>query len=305
MRRSLLWMGVLIAAIPSLLRAAACCLGSGPKSFLQLRHLESYGLGVSTSFRDVYARYNDYGEMIAAEKDQTYTTSLAASLRLTEMADAYAIVPWVFQWTGSGGATRESGNFGDVLLGARYAIYENLFQQDWYPDLMLNVGIKVPSGTVDTLTSAGVLSPGTGNGLWEPFVGFTVQKDLQWVVLSFSPAYTHRFSRQIPDPVSAALVSINEGDRIELDESAAFPITERFSLSVGSSQSWDLDRRVSGRAVPDTGDRVTSVFAGVSYFVTRYCNVSAGGDGSIPIDWFGKNQEVYRSASMTLTYAFY
>lgn len=302
MRRSLTFLSLI--AIPRIAGAGACCLGGGPKTFIALRELQTYQIGLSSSFKDVYGHYDAYGDLYKTDRNQTLTLSLGAGMRLTEELDVFTTIPWVYQYAERVGKPGDATSLGDVTLGGRYFLVRNLFQDDWYPTVTLLGGLKVPSGTTDRIGSAGKLVPGTGNGIWEPFLGVSVQKDLRFVIVGVNATYTRRFGRTVPD-ASGTPVSVKEGDRIELSESATFPVTRRLSFAAGTAQTWDLSTRINGNHADDTAARVATVFASGSYFVTRYWSVGVGAEAAIPVAKLSMNQLATRSVTVTSTYSFY
>lgn len=291
--------------VPNLTFAPPCCLGGGPKSFIQLRDLQNYQLGVSSSLRDTYGRYDAYGDLVRAEKDQTFTMAFGAGAKFIENLDSFVILPIVYRIKQSALIDVDRGNLGDVLVGSRLTVLRSLFHDEWYPTINISAGLKVPTGTVDGLSQDGHIAPGTGNGIWERFVGLGLQKDYGFLILNGSMTYTGRFGRTITGPGQEDPIVVKEGDRIELSESGLFPLTRRLSITVGSAQEWDLPRKLAGQMVSDSEARVTSLFFSSNYFLTQYWSLSAGAEFSVPIARLGMNLEATRTMSLTSTYTFY
>lgn len=289
----------------SIASAGSCCLGTGPKSFVQLRHLQNYELGIATSLRDTYGRYDSYGSLVNAETNQSYQLSLGASVRATPRMEAYAILPFVSQRKGYVGAVSQSTNLGDILIGTRVDVFDTLFEDEWLPNIKLIASVKIPSGSVDLIETTGRIRPGTGNGIWEPSLGVSLTKDYSSAIMGFSGAYTRRFAKTVRDPIRQTSISVKEGDRIELTESITVPITTRFSAGGGLSQAWDMDQQVEGNAIADSSGRVMSAFINANYFVTRFVNIGAGFEAALPVEKFGANQEAFRSFTASMTYAIY
>ena len=294
----------LIVLIPRLLWAGACCLGGGPKSFVLLRPLQSYELGVSTSFKDNFGRYNSYGDLVATEKNQSYNVLLGGTARLTIDTDAFVIVPWVWQFKESLNATQSRQTLGDILVGVRYHLLDNLFEDEWYPKIQISLGVKVPSGKMEALDELGQITPGTGNGIWEPSLGVTAQKDYGFVIVSVSPAYVWRLGRSFKS-AEGVEAKLNEGDRIELTESLTFPITREWSVAVGSEQSWTLSKKINGSVMSDTQGRGITGFISTGYYLTRFWSLGLGFDSALPLSRWGVNQPATRTISLTSNYSIF
>ena len=65
MKRFLL---ISIAALPQMTHGGSCCLGSGPKSFVQLRHLQNYELGLAKNFKDKLKELKTNGAILSASE---------------------------------------------------------------------------------------------------------------------------------------------------------------------------------------------------------------------------------------------
>lgn len=294
---------LLAGFISQSLYGAACCGGEGPKSFLQLRELQSYQLGISTSLKDIYGRYDEYGDLIRTDKSQTYTLSAGAAAKVTEDLDAQLLVPWVYQVKEYTGNPNSAGNLGDISVGARYALVRAFFHDDWYPSIFVSGGLKFPTGTVEALSNEGKITPGSGNGIWEPYLGVFLQKNVGFATLGLSATYTGRFKRTV-DTVQGPQ-SVKEGDRVTLGESGTIPLSERWSLTLGSNQTWDMARQLNGSAVADSAARFVTGVVSTTYFLTRYWAMSVEGEAALPIAKLGVNQQAARTITMTTSYAFY
>lgn len=288
---------ILLLVAPNFAWAGACCIGGGPRSFVQLRDLQSYDLGIATSIRDNYGRYNQYGEVVSAEKLQTYTMALGASARLFPRLEGFAIVPLVGKSHSVGLEERSAVNLGDVLVGSKLTLYDPLFLEDWFPETKMTVSVKAPSGTTDVV--------GSGNGLWEPSLGVQMQKDFTTIIAGIAASYTARLPRSVANPSKAEQLSVKEGDRIEVTETVTLPIDTSFSVSGGSSQVWDLGTSIDGKGVSDSQGRYATALLSGTYFMTRFWKMTAAFEGVLPVTKLGANEDAYRSFTVTSTYAIY
>ncbi len=279
----------------SLLEAATCCLGGGPKSFISLQRLEKYQVGLTTGYRGVFAHYNVYGELEETSKNQSVSAALGAGVRILDPLQISATLPVVYQENQAGRTLSTRTNVGDIFVGSQYTILESLFQSDPYPTVSILAGLKVPTGALESSTNGNVR--GTGNGLWEPSVGFLLQKNYSFLAGSFRGAFTKRI------PKSGVLD--REGDLFELNESLAVNITQQFSLLAGLSQAWTRAGFQGGKEVAETHTRTISGLLSSTYFFTRFASATLSLESVLPVESWGMNSQAYRSISLTTRYGFY
>ncbi len=255
----------LLLFLPRLAIAGACCVGGGPKSFIQLKDLQSYQLGVSSSFQDSYGRYNSYGELVETKANPLYTLSFGAGIKVTDDLDATLTIP----------------STGAVLVGTRYLLVRSLFRDEWYPTVHLSGGLGLPAGDKG----------------WEPYFGVSFVKDYGFAILGMNGTYTRKFQR-------AGNLG-KEGDRFEVSETGTFPLSQRLSFILGSAQFWELARSLGSSSIADTAARGVSASLAASYYLTRYWNMSASWEFSVPLSKIGVNKDATRTFTLTSGYSFY
>lgn len=287
---------IILALVAPFAYGASCCVGGSPKTFIQLRRLQTYEVGLSTSVRDTYGRYNLYGERETTAGDQTYTVAWGIGARLTEKAQIFSVLPLVHQISRYGATSVSHTSPGDALVGGTWAVVEQLFFDDWYPTVALTAGAKLPTGKVETVR-AGRRVPGTGNGLWEPFVGLSLRKDFEWVTFSFSANFSRPFGKLEGD--------ISEGNRWELSEALNVPFGRRFSFGGGLAQIWVGNKRQGGLVLADSAERSSGAFLTSTYFVTPLVDLTLTADSSLPANGLSVNYAAYRSLTFTVKYGFY
>jgi hypothetical protein len=293
---------VLIFVLTERSFGAACCAGGSAKTFVSLQRLQNYEVGLSSSFRDVYGIYNPYGDLLEADKIQTLTVSFGAAARLADWMEGFVVLPFVYQLKKSVKIINSRTNLGDVVGGARFLLLESLFRSDWYPNVALVLGMKFPTGVIETVSDGKVI-PGTGTGTWEPFLSLELRKEYAPITLAVAVSYTGRLKRMAPGAGAAGEIEVKEGDKVELSETASYAFSRRFNTALGSSQAWEFDRTVSGVTVPYTFSRVASLSVSSTYFFTQFFSLTGGFDVSIPR--FGVNQQAPRSVTLTTKYGFY
>lgn len=286
---------IVLLLLPQNLIGSACCAGRGPKTFISLAELQTYELGLSVSNYRVFGRHNMYGEPEETDHNQLYTLSLGAGVRLLPSIEISAVIPFSYHEMGFGSARVHNTQVGDIVIGGRTTIVRSLFRDDWYPTIAVHAGLKVPTGSIEKF-EASKFSPGTGNGLWEPFVGIGMKKEYGMVTLSFDATYTQRVGR---------IATFKEGNKFELSEMAAFPFSRRFSVGLGSTQSWVMRGSLGGGPVADTEGRAVSAIASSTYFLTEFWSIAAAFESGIALHGLGVNQQLAQSISLTTKYGFF
>jgi len=269
---------------------AACCAGGSAKSFINLARLQTYEVGFSTTFRDVYGEYNLYGELEETQRNQTTTLLFGAGARLTQDLQVSLTAPIVNQLNAFGPTPTSRLGLGDVVVGAQYIVLESLFIDDWWPTLTVLSGVKLPTGSEEAIRD-GRRIPGTGNGLWEPYAGLQLHKNFGDITLLARASFT----------VRPPHLGLNRGDGVDLIESITWVARQDLSLALGATQNWNGN----DNGKPDSAMRTYSFFVSPTYFLTRYWSISAGIDATPSWDRVGVNSQAYQSISFTTRYGFY
>lgn len=289
------WAVILAAFLMGASRVAfplACCAGGNAKSFVSVKDLQKYELGLSTSFRDVYGFYNRDGDLEDFSKNQSATVSLGLATRIAGDLQGSLVVPFVYRYFEGGASSRSGASIGDVLMGLQYTLVDPVFHDDWYPTVSVFGFIKFPSGTNAGKVN-GVEIPGTGNGIWEPSLGFQLEKPFGNLSTTFRLSYTGRIARS----------DAKEGDSFEMMESLSLPFGKTFSFSVGSIQTFYGERSFRGAASPGSAGRNISVFFTPTVFISQLLSLSAGAEFSVPMHGWGQNQPASQVFSLAARYA--
>lgn len=297
MRATVYLLAIVLTTQPYLAFAAACCGGAGPKSFIVLQDLQTYEIGLSLSYRNILGEYNVYGEPQQGDRNKTYVLSFGAGARLLSDIEVSAIVPLSIHEYSSGQNAVRNRDVGDILLGGKWIVLRSLFRDDWYPSVSVTSGLKAPTGSVDRFVQAKWM-PGTGNGLWEPFVGLGFKKEYGIMTVMLDFTYTARLG-------SRSFSGTREGDKFETSENVIVPFGRRFSIGAGSTQSWIAASTRNGLSLDDTSGRVVSLQFNSTYFFTQLFSMGLAIDSGIPITGLGVNQPLAQTASVVTRYRFF
>lgn len=276
------------AVISVKLYAASCCVGGGPKSFIQLRNFEKYQVGLSLGYKDNYAKYTPYGTLAEAKKTETFVSSFGAGMRFRDDLDASLLVPY--------SSIDKSMGLGDASVLLRYVLVDPLYISDWYPKVSITTSLKAPTGNQDG---------DNGNGLWEPGIGVLLEKDYTEFLLNFSAGYTYRSQKQTKDPFTGSALDVKLGDRFELAQSVIVPLTESLSVATGSSQLWELATQLNGQSTAYSQGRSVQGFISTTYFFSRIWKMTAAFESTLPIEGWGTTLPATRAFTVTSTYSIY
>jgi hypothetical protein len=272
----------------------ACCAGGNAKSFVSVKSLQKYELGIATSFRDVYGVYNRDGDIEDFAKNQSVTLSLGLAARLARSLQGTFVIPFVYRYFESGSSNRSGATVGDALIGIQYTLVEPVFHDDWYPTVSAFGYLKFPSGSIAGKIK-GVEIPGTGNGIWEPSVGVQLEKPIGTLTATLRASYTGRIARS----------ETKEGDSFELMESLSLPIGKHFVVATGSSQTFYNERSINTVPIHGSGGKSISIFLTPTVFLTQLLSVSGGIEFSVPLHGWGRNQPASQLFSLAARYALF
>ena len=278
---------------------AACCAGSGPRSFISMQELQQYEFGISTAYRDSFGSFGDEGTFLDSLDNadrQILSVSVGGGYRLHTDLEVFAIVPMIRQTEGLGSFALTSTGFGDVVGGARYTLFRNLFPDEWWPTMVIAFSVKAPTGQTKPLL--------LGNGIWEPSLGVELKKAFGDFIFNVSGSYTRRLGKDTLDFLGSP-VYLEEGDRVETTASVAFNVSQRHSLALGATHQWDFDSKVDRVVSVDSAARSLGAFASTTYFLTRFWSITAGFEYSPPFDGWSRNQRATRAISVTTNYSIY
>ncbi len=275
--------------------AAACCIGGASKSFISLTRLQKYEVGTSLSYKEDYGRFNSSGEAEKTELHRTIALTIGAGMRLHPDWQIQALVPLVTQAKSYGATLADRRGVGDVSIGVDWTALEALFTDDWYPTIRLQGGVKLPTGSVEKKVD-GTWTPGTGNGMWEPYVGVGVEKKLGATSLGLRASYTHRLAPATGDRL---------GNQFELSETVAYNFSNRLSLALGSSQVWTGNTFANGRTIAATSSNTVSAFIQPTFFIDRVWSIAATAEFTVPQVGWSRNTPAAQSFAIVTRYGFF
>jgi len=273
--------------------AAACCLGGSSKSFLSLQRLQKYEVGTALSYKEDYGRFSAAGSLESSEVHRTFQMVLGAGTRVHPDWQLHAFVPLVSQVKSYGSRLENAFGLGDVSVGVDWTAVEALFTTDWYPTIRVQAGLKLPTGGTEKKVS-GTWQPGTGNGMWEPYLGVGFEKKIG------------QFTAGVRGGVTARASSGDKlGTQLELAESLAYNFSPRFSVAAGSSQTWTGDTTVGNRTIASSSSRSISFFAQGTYFIDRTLSVALSAEFTAPQSGWSRNSPATQSISLITKYGLF
>lgn len=245
------------------------------------------------SYKENYGRFNANGDVESAEAHRSVALTLGVGMRLHPDWQIQTQVPLISQTQSYGGALLNRAGLGDVSLGGEWTAVEALFTDDWYPTIRIQGGLKVPSGSVESKQN-GAFRPGTGNGMWEPYVGVGLEKRFGAVSLGVRGSFTARAGGRE-----------RLGNQIELSEVLSYGFSPRFAVAVGSSQTWNGDTFANGRVIPGTRGNSISAFLQPTYFLDRAWSVAVSADFTVPQYGWSRNVPASQAVTAVTRYGFF
>ena len=273
--------------------AAACCLGGASKSFISLSRLQKYEVGTALSYKEDYGRFNAAGDVENTESHRSLALTLGAGMRLHPDWQIQMQVPLISQTQSYGSSLLNRAGLGDISLGVEWTALEALFTDDWYPTIRLQGGVTIPTGSIEQKQN-GAYQPGTGNGMWEPYVGVGVEKRFGAVSLGMRGSFTARLGARE-----------RLGNQFELSEVLSYSFSPRVSLALGSSQTWNGDTFANGRVVTGTRGNSISAFIQPTYFIDRVWSVAVSADFTVPQYGWSRNAPASQAVSIVTRYGFF
>ena len=272
------------------LYAAACCGGAGPASFIQLARLQKYEAVLGSAVVDALGRYDSEGVLRPENTNRRFSTSLSGAGRINADTEWVVQVPWVHQLNRAAGQEFSSSGLGDVGALVRYWLAESLFASDPYPSLIVNAGLRLPTGRPQRFLG-GLLIPATGDGYLSALLGGALQKRLgSWIV---------DLSTLLSLPV--VLDGNRDGERWDTQLALGYSATPRLSLSAGGLHSMRGNRLTGGEIAGGSSGWVIEAFVGFRYFITRFWACSLNLQAAMG----GHNLVANQSASLGTSLGFY
>jgi hypothetical protein len=196
-----------------------------------------------------------------------YTTSLDLRYGLHRRAEFEVTVPYSFRSdrseTDLGGTNeqvesiRDSG-IGDISFGVNTQV---LYQRKWWPDTVLNLLVKAPTGASPFDVNSNELAFGTGT--WGVNGGFTMVRALDPAVIYGSIKYLW----DIEDKTNG--LTFDLGDGFEYTAGLAFSLNERLAFTTSLQHSIIGRSKVNGQSIAGSDLNAARLFLGASYRMTQ------------------------------------
>lgn len=142
-----------------------CCGMEGPRILASLQDLRQLDFSFSTSFQEVYAKYDSEGKVSRIQGPSDLAFQLTSVARLTPDLELFGTLPFIF---------RGRTNLGNLQLGMRRMLLRNVYLEDPTPNISLVTALKIPTGLRDLSLTEEQMG-------WEPYLGLGLQKEfLTW-----------------------------------------------------------------------------------------------------------------------------
>ncbi|MBI2605000.1 MAG: hypothetical protein HYW49_02850 [Deltaproteobacteria bacterium] len=289
-------------------QASPCCAGSGGQSICVLPSEQRYQLGLATSYREVQGHFDPYGEYSANPKgvsSRSVTTVVGAAYRVREDLQAGLSVPTVSSYQSLPGKSLSATGLGDPALEGRYTLLEDLSFLKYQPQLSFYGGLRFPLGksVYDSTDPYGANV--FGDGAYTAHAGLNASKIYYPLKPALDAAYFHPFPRTVDRMRGAAVAtpySFQNGDRLQLLESATLLLGDHFSGTAGLKQLWIFQSRRNGNAVDGSAGRLFSTLASLNYFHDASWSFGLSHETAFPFYQYEASQADARVFSMSVVY---
>ena len=260
----------LLAATLLLPRAAlACpCSDDAGSSVSLARPDERFAVSVAATSRVALGRFDAHGEYHAlgsAEAESSEELLLRAALRLPARLEWLGELGYASYRFHAAQLVEKRAGFGDFVLRARYVLVTESMPHEatHWPALALSGLLRAPLGALarERSTSFGSGGPQLGLGAWEAGGGIDASRSLvSWLAVSLAAEAAYRFEDH------ALSKARRFGPRLEATLGARLSPNPWLSASCAVRGRMTGDVRYGGETLPDTGERLLGVVAGVAVY---------------------------------------
>ncbi|NBT58613.1 hypothetical protein EBT16_07500 [bacterium] len=253
--------------------ALPCCGLEAPRILASLQDLRQFDFSLTTSFEEVFAKYDSKGRVLSSEGPSDLVFQLTSLARITPDFEVFGRLPFIFRKTDPASLNGAQSNLGNPQLGLRHILYRNVYLESPLPSISVVTALKIPSG-LSELT----LGDGQASG-WEPYLGLGVQKEfVTWM-----------------GNIDFGLARRQREYLFKAAESVSYAVLAPLSLGVGAQQVLSLNR----------SNRSLGVSSFANWPLDQFTIVGAQVDWSLPWEELGNQLPLTRTASLSLRYSFY
>ena len=250
--------------------SSPCCGTDSLRILASLQELRHLDFSLTTSLKEVYARYDGQGKLSRLQGPSDLTFHFTSIARLYPELQIFGRVPFLFRSDTAAYQESRGPRLGELLLGMQRTLYQSLYLEDPVPTVSILATVKAPTG----LTELGTVAPRA----WEPYLGFALQKErFHWLGnMDFG-------------------VSLRQRELLlRGSQSLGYTISQPWQLGIGSQQILSLN----------ASQKMVSLFSFVHLALGQFTLVGAQLDWSLPIPGLGSSQDLTRTASFSLRYTF-
>jgi hypothetical protein len=296
---------LLVAIVPKVGHAQACCAGSGVLTPGRLALHEDALVGVQLHAGGVIGSYDPGGHYTAqsgGDREGDFEEDLFAAVRVLRRGQVALLIPFDETWRREpNGTVSESalgGGIGDMNLSVRYD-FVLAGESRVVPGIAALAGLTAPTGRPPSSGSAGTFAvDATGLGAWQGNFGLALEQSFDhWLFdLSELLAWRAPFTEQGIDEALAPQWITLAGGGYVFDRGAAVALFGSYSLEGSPS--------VNGVSQPSSGRRVLLVSVSGFYPLRDNLRLQASLFMNPPISGFGAGQTATLGATFTFIWSF-
>jgi len=186
--------------------AQACCAGAALVNPARLALHEDFSLGLQTRARADLGSFGSDGRYQSSATEQDFEQDLAGSVRISERAQAGAVLPLIETRRIESGIPAWGSGIGDVAFNARY---DFLFATEalYWPGIGLMANLLVPTGKPVGQGTSPSSTDATGTGTYNLSLGLDLEKVNGPLYVSLNAWLTYCGSRTVTVPGAGALTT--------------------------------------------------------------------------------------------------
>lgn len=287
---------------------AASCHGGGGGETTVLSAGQKVQFGMATSYRVIQGSFDPYGRYQSLDSDSSsrfLTTTWNGGIRLNEAWQLGWAIPLIHIQRELRGNPYSATSLGDSVLETRYTVLEDFGRLSYFPELNVLTGIRLPLGTsvYDTSDVRGM--DVVGDGVSTIHGGVNISKLVRPLRLSLGGTFYYPWEKRVTKMRGIAVAepyALKSGNRILLEESLSYLITNHWNSSVGIKELWSLKSNRNGETINGSASRIFSTLMSLGYAVDVSWNVALGYETLFPFYKYAVNQPNAHTASVAVQY---
>lgn len=291
---------------------SASCHGGGGGETTVLSAGQKIQVGMANSFRVIEGFFDPYGRYTSTRDDDSslisFATTWNAGVRASESWQWAFAFPVINNFGSYSGQNHSKTSIGDPVLETRYTLWEDLGSLSLLPEINGYVGARFPLGTsvYTSLDSRGL--DVVGDGVSTLHLGWVASKLVRPVKVSLSGSFYYPWEKQVTKMRGVSVASpysFKSGNRVFLEESAGYLISNHWNTAFGLRQLWTLKSKMAGNTVEGSAQRLFSTLMTLGYTMDVSLNMALSYETPFPFYRYVANQANSHLVSFAIQYGIF